>query len=217
MMLTIVLADDHKVVRKGLKALLCSEPDFDVIGEAEDGRQALELVENLQPDILVLDLMMPEINGLEVTRRLCSRERHTRVVILSMHNNEAYILEALRVGASSYILKESPPEELLKGIRLAVAGKRYLGHPICADTIESYSNYLNSCTGELDRLTDREKEILKLAAHGLSNQEIAAELGISPRTVATHRANLMHKLNLRSQSQMLQFAVRQGLIAAGEG
>jgi len=192
-MLNIILADDHKIVRKGLKALLSAEPDFKIVGEAENGQEALDLVEKIKPDILVLDLLMPLLNGLEVTRAICRKPGITSIVILSMHNSEAYIIEALRLGAKAYILKESPPEELIAGIRQAAAGHLYLGAPLNQKSLFEYSELYSP--GPVERLTRREEEIRLMAQQGLSNREIAEKLGISVRTVETHRNNLTHKVN----------------------
>jgi two-component system, NarL family, response regulator NreC len=212
-MLDIVLADDHKVVRKGLSALLSSESDFRIVGEAEDGLQALALVEKLQPDILVLDLVMPGLSGLEVTRSICCKPSHTRIVILSMHSNEAYVVEALRLGAQAYILKEAPPEELIKGIRQVAAGHRFLGAPLSCQRIDDYMLTFNLSPDSFNgNLTEREEEILKIASQGLTNQEIAARLGISIRTVETHRNNMMHKLHLHTQVEMTNAAIQRGFI-----
>jgi two-component system, NarL family, response regulator NreC len=198
-MLKIVLADDHKIVRKGLKALLSSEPDFRIVGEAENGLEALEQVEKLKPDVLVLDLLMPGMNGLEVTRTLCRQPCFTKIVILSMHSSEAYVMEALRLGARAYILKESPPEELITGIRQAAAGHLYLCSPLTGKAANAYA-FLDDITtaGNCERLTRREEEIWQMAERGISNKDIAEKLGISIRTVETHRNNLSHKQNLRS-------------------
>ncbi len=193
-MIKIVLADDHQVVRKGFKALLSVEPDFKIVGEAGDGFETVKLVEQLQPDILVLDLMMG-------------------IVILSMHSNEAYVLEALRSGARSYILKESPPEELIKAINEVYNGRRYLSAPLTERAIEAYTQKTEVKTVDpYDQLTTREREILQLAAQGHTNNEIAAHLYISPRTVETHRTNLMHKLGLHNHAQLIQYAFQRGLI-----
>lgn len=213
-MLTIILADDHKVVRKGLRVLLSCEPDFQIIGEAENGKDALNLAESLKPDVIVLDLMMPEINGLEVARLVCQKPQHPAIVILSMHSNEAYVVEALRLGAQAYILKEASPEDLVFGIREAFAGRRYVSQPLSSKTLEKYTLDLNYAkTDAANSLTKREEEILIMAARGLSNREISEKLDISQRTVETHRNNLMHKLNLHSQSQMTNLAIQRGLIS----
>jgi DNA-binding NarL/FixJ family response regulator len=212
-MIKIVLADDHQVVRKGFKALLAAEADLSVVGEAGDGLETINLVERLQPEILVLDLMMSGINGLEVTRQLSKKSPKTGIVILSMHSNEGYVLEALRSGAKAYILKESPPEELIKAIREVFYGRRYLSSPLSERAIEAYTQKAEVKTAEpYDQLTTREREILQLAAQGCTNTEIASRLFISSRTVETHRTNLMRKLSLHNHIQLIQFAIQHGII-----
>ena len=212
-MIKIVLADDHQVVRKGLRALLGAEPDFNVVGEAGDGLESLRLVEELQPDILVLDLMMSGINGLEVTRQLNKKNSRTGIVILSMHNNEAYVLEALRSGAKAYILKESSPEELVHAIKEVSSGRRYLSSPLTERAIEAYTQRTEvKPIDPYDQLTTREREILQLTAQGITNVDIASRLYISPRTVETHRTNLMRKLSLHNHTQLIQFAIQHGII-----
>jgi DNA-binding NarL/FixJ family response regulator len=212
-MIKIVLADDHQVVRKGFKALLSAEADFSVVGEAGDGLEALNLIEQLQPEILVLDLMMPGINGLEVTRQASKKNLKTSIVILSMHSNEAYVLEALRSGAKAFILKESPPEELIKAIKEVSCGRRYLSSPLSERAIEAYTRRAEVKAPEpYDQLTTREREILQLAAQGCTNTEIAKRLFISSRTVETHRTNLMRKLSLHNHIQLIQFAIQHGII-----
>jgi DNA-binding NarL/FixJ family response regulator len=214
-MFNIILADDHKLVRKGLKALLCTEPDFRVVAEAENGQEALELVDKLKPEILILDLMMPVLSGLEVTRALCRKPCSTRIIILSMHSNEAYVIEALRLGAYGYILKESSPEELFKGIRQVGGGRRFLGAPLTLKTVDEFAPVLEMSLSN-ESLTKREEEILQMASRGLSNQEIADKLGISSRTVETHRNNLMHKLNLHSQIELTNMAIQLGLLSLSD-
>jgi two-component system response regulator NreC len=215
-LINILLADDHEVVRKGLKALLSAEPDFNILGEAGDGIDTLELVSKLQPDVLVLDLMMPGMNGLEVTRRLSKKNPEVGIIILSMHSNEAYVLEALRSGAKAYVLKESPPEELILGIREVVAGHQYLSSPLSEKSIDSYTQKAEILNNEpFSSLTAREREILLLIAQGRSNSEIADELSISARTVETHRTNLMHELGLHNHAQLMQFAIRKGIMTPG--
>jgi two-component system response regulator NreC len=212
-MTTIVLADDHHVVRQGLRSLLEAEPDFSVVGEAGDGLEAAQLVERLQPDVLVLDLMMPGLNGLEVTRQVSQRSSRTHVVILSMHPNEAYVLEALRAGATAYVLKESTSAELVRAVREAVAGRRYLSPPLSERAIEAYMQKAKSAALDpYETLTAREREVLHLAAEGHANAEIADRLFISRRTVETHRANLMRKLGLRSQTDLIRYALQRGIL-----
>jgi len=211
--INIVLADDQQVVRKGLKALRSAEADLSVVGEAGDGLETVQLVERLKPDILVLDLMMSGINGLEVTRQLNKKGVKTGIVILSMHNNEAYVLEALRSGAKAYILKDSPPDELTRAIREVSSGRRYLSSPLTERAIAAYTQKAEvKLIDPYEQLTTREREILQLAAQGCTNSEIASRLYISPRTVETHRTNLMRKLGLHNHTQLIQFAIQHGII-----
>jgi two-component system, NarL family, response regulator NreC len=210
---TIVLADDHQVVRQGLKALLEAEPDFRVVGEAGDGLQAIRRVELLSPRILVLDLMMPGLNGIDVVREIKKCSPHTQVVILSMYANEAYVLEALNNGASGYVVKDSSSADLVRAVREAAAGRRYLSPPLSDRAIEVYQEKARAAT--LDRyetLTAREREVLHLAAEGHTSAEAAARLGISARTAETHRSNLMHKLDLHTQADLIRYALRRGII-----
>ncbi len=212
-MSTIVLADDHHLVREGLRVLLETEPDFEVIGEAADGLSAVQMVERLQPDVVIADLMMPDLNGLEVARHVSQYSADTRIVILSMHANEAYVLEALRNGVSAYVLKDSRGNDLVFAVREVLDGRRYLSPPLSERAIESYVE--KSQTAELDpyeTLTTREREILHLAAQGHSATEMASRLFLSPRTVETHRANLMRKLDLHTQTDLIRYALRRGII-----
>jgi DNA-binding NarL/FixJ family response regulator len=212
-MTTIVLADDHHIVRQGLRALLEVEPGFNVVAEAGDGLEALQLVEQLGPNVLVLDLMMPGLNGLEVTRQLTKHSPKTGIVILSMYANEAYVLEALANGASAYVLKDSDSADLVHAVREVAAGRRYLSPPLSDRAIEVYQAKAKAAT--LDRyetLTTREREVLQLVAEGHTNTDIASLLGISARTVETHRSNLMHKLVLHTQADVIRYALRRGII-----
>lgn len=211
--ITIVLADDHHVVRQGLRALLEAEPEFSVIGEAADGLAATDLVNRLKPNVLVVDIMMPGLNGLEVARRVGAHSPQTRVIILSMYANEAYVLEALRKGAAAYVLKDSTATELVHAVREVNAGRRYLSPPLSDRAIETYAQKAQAAPLDpYETLTTREREVLHLAAEGRTNAEIAARLFISPRTVETHRANLMRKLGLRTQSDLIRYALRRGLL-----
>jgi two-component system, NarL family, response regulator NreC len=212
-MINIILADDHQIVRKGLQAILKSEPDFEVIGEARDGLEAVQTVIKLQPDILVLDLMMDGINGLEVTRQLHKKCIKTGIVILSMHSNEAYVLEALRSGAKAYILKDNTTDDLVRAIREVAAGRRYLSAPLSERAIEAFTQQIETSSNDpYDNLTTREREIFQLVAQGWSNADIAERLYISARTVETHRANLMRKLGFHTHTELLQFAMLRGII-----
>jgi two-component system response regulator NreC len=212
-MTTIVLADDHHVVRQGLRALLEGQPDFQLLGEAGDGLEAIQLTERLKPDVLIIDLMMPSLNGLEATRQISQRSPHTRVVILSMHANEAYVLEALRNGAAGYVLKDSSAADLVRAVREVVAGRRYLSSPLSERAIAAYIQKASDVALDpYEMLTNREREVLHLAAEGYTNAEIADQLSISPRTAETHRANLMHKLGLRTHTDLIRYALRRGIL-----
>jgi DNA-binding NarL/FixJ family response regulator len=211
-MITIVLADDHGVVRQALRSLLASQPDFSILAEAGNGHEALAAIERHHPNVAVLDLMMPGLGGLEVTRRVSA---HTRVVILSMHDSEAYVVEALRNGALGYVLKDSTADDLLQAVRAAAEGRRFLSAPLSERMIDRYLTKIQS--GPLDpyeTLTAREREVLQLAAEGLSTVEVSARLSISPRTAEIHRANVMHKLDLHSQTDLIRYAIKKGIIPA---
>lgn len=213
-MTSIVLADDHPVVRQGLRALLEAETDFRLIGEAGDGLEAVQLAERLCPNVLVLDLMMPGLNGLEVARRVSQRTPQTRIVILSMYASEAYVLEAMKNGAAGYVLKDSTAADLVKAIREVAAGRRYLSSPLSERAIEVYIESAKATTLDLyDTLTTREREVFQMVVEGRTNAEIAARLIISPRTVETHRANLTRKLGLRTQTELIRYALRRGILS----
>jgi two-component system response regulator NreC len=217
MTISIILADDHPVVRRGMRTLLEAESDFSVIGETGDGLESVRLVEKLQPDVLILDLMMPGLSGLEALRIIRKRSPRTRVVVLSMHENKAFVAEALKNGATGYVLKGSDEENLVQAVQEAAAGRRFLSPPVTERAIDAYIEQAR--TAQLDpheTLTAREREVLQLAAEGKTGAEIAARLHISPRTVENHRANLMRKLGLKNQSELVRYAVRRGLIPLEE-
>jgi len=214
MAVTVLLADDHPIVRQGLRHLLEMQPDFKVVGEASDGLEASQMAEHYHPDVLVVDMMMPGLNGLEVTRQVRQRSPATRIIVLSMHNNDAYVLQALKKGASGYVLKDSGPAEVVQAVKQVMLGQRYLSASLAENLIE----LLLKQTGNLpkdpyDELTNREREVFQLTAEGWNNNEIAARLCISPRTVEVHRANLMDKLKLHSQMDVLRYAIRRGLVS----
>jgi two-component system, NarL family, response regulator NreC len=211
---SIVVADDHPVVRQGLRALFTAEADFVVVGEEGDGLRTVELVERLKPNVLMLDLMLPRLNGLEVTRRVSKSAPATRVLILSMHASEAYVIEAMRNGAVGYALKDVGPAELVKGVRDVAAGRRYLSPPLSEWAIEAY---LEKAAGApfdpYATLTAREREVLQLAGEGFTSSQIGDRLGISGRTAETHRSNLMRKLDLHNQVDVVRYARARGLVA----
>jgi len=211
---TIVLADDHNVVRQGLRALLEGEPDLSIVGEASNGLEAVELAERLRPNVLVVDVMMPGLNGLEVTREVTQRSPQTRVIVLSMHANEAYVLAALKNGAVGYVLKDSCADELVQAVRQARTDRYYLSSPLSERAIASYVQRAKKASLDpYDTLTTREREVLQLAAEGYTSAEIASRLFISARTVETHRANLMHKLGLTNQIDLVRYALRRGILS----
>lgn len=206
----IVLADDHALVRQGLRLLLEREPRYCVVGEAADGPGALELCERLKPDILIADLVMPGLGGLDVTREVVRRFAGTRVVVLTMQSDEVFVLRALRNGASGFVLKESTVDHLGHAIEEALAGRRYLSPPLSERAVEAYLSRTAGADA-YDALTRREREVLHLAAEGLGNPEIGRRLGISPRTAETHRAHVMEKLGLRTKPELIAWAVKRGL------
>jgi len=212
--LSVFIADDHVVVRRGLRALLESEADIEVVGEAAEGRGALAEVERLQPDVLVLDLMMPGIGGLEVLKALAGRHVPTRVVVLSMHANEAYVAEALRNGALAYVLKEASATDVLAAVRQVASGQRFLSPPLNEASIEAQLQHppTSGSTPPDQVLTARERQVLVLAAQGRTNQQIAEELQISRRTAESHRANLLRKLGLKGQQELIRYALRLGIL-----
>lgn len=212
-MTTIVLADDHHVVRQGLRALLEAESNFRVVGEASDGIEAIRVVDNTKPDVLVVDLMMGGMNGLEVARQVSKLSPNTNIVILSMYGNEGYVLEALQAGAKAYVLKEASSEELVRAVREAAAGHHYLSSYLSERAIETYIQKAKySAQDPYDSLTTREREVLHLVAQGRTSIEIAGQLFISRRTVEIHRANMMRKLNLRTKTDLICYALRRGIL-----
>jgi two-component system, NarL family, response regulator NreC len=212
--LRVLLADDHGIVRRGLRSLLEIEPDLTVVGEAADGLEALRLCEELLPDILIVDVGMPKLNGIDVAARVQKLERPPRTVILSMHSDESYIIRALAAGARAYLLKDATDEDLLPAIRAVAAGKPFFSPAVTAVLVEDYLRQLQArgLTDSYHLLTDREKQVLQLLAEGRSNKEVATLLELSLSTVETHRANLMQKLNLHNTAEIVLYAVRKGII-----
>jgi DNA-binding NarL/FixJ family response regulator len=210
----VLLADDHGIVRRGLKTLLETEPGVAVVAEAADGLEALRLCDEHQPDLLILDIGMPKLNGLEVAARAQKIDRPPRVIILSMHADESYIIRALAAGARAYLLKDATDEDLLPAVRSVAAGKPFFSPAVTAVLVEDYVRRMQSLgvTDSYHLLTDREKEVLQLLAEGRSNKEVATLLDLGLSTVETHRANLMQKLNLHNTAEIVLYAVRKGII-----
>lgn len=205
----ILLADDHAVVRQGFKMILGAQPDMEIVGEAGNGREATELAEELKPDLVVMDVAMPELNGIEATRRLAASLPHTRVIALSMHKDSVYVREILRAGARGYLLKDSPAGDLVAAVRAVASGQSYLSPAVSNAVLDDYRRHV---TNPIDLLTTREREVLQMIAEGKTNKEIATVLNLSVYTVDAHRGRIMEKLNLHSINELVRFAVRNGLI-----
>ena len=210
----VLLADDHGIVRRGLRSLLETRPGLDVVGEAADGLEALRLCAELKPDLLILDIAMPKMNGIEVASRAQKLDAAPRVIVLSMHTDEAYIIRALAAGARGYLLKDATDEDLLPAIASVMAGRPYFSPAVTAVLMEDYVRQLQArgLTDTYHLLTAREREVLQLLAEGRSNKDVAAVLDLGLSTVETHRANLMQKLNLHNTAEIVLYAVRKGII-----
>jgi len=215
--ITIVLADDHQVVRQGLRALLEHEPDFGVVGETGNGLEAIGLVEQLRPRILVVDFGMPGLDGVSVTQQVHRRCPETKVVMLSMHHNEAYVHAAFSKGAHAYVLKDSSADDLIQAIRAALAGRRWLSPPLSETGLRAYAEKTKGGALNLyEILTERERQVLHLIAEGEKNTEIARRLGISPRTIEKHRATLMSKLKARDVPALVRVAIQHSMPPGGD-
>ena len=209
----IVLADDQNVVREAIKCLLGLEADFEVVGDTADGLSVVPLVERLQPEILIVDVAMPGLYGIEVTRQVRERSPKTGVIVLSRYVNEWYVTEALRNGASGYVVKQAQPQELTRAIRTVAQGRRYLSSPLSPEDVQSWLLQAERLTGDsYESLTSREREVLQLVAEGYSSTRIARRLSISVRTAEAHRANLMRKLRLKNYSALIKYALARGVL-----
>ena len=204
-----MLADDHSVVRQGFGLILSSQPDFEVVGEAANGREAVDRCAELQPDVVVMDVSMPELNGIEATRRLAEVAPRTRVLALSMHKDSVYVREILRAGARGYLLKDSVDSDLISAVRSVAKGDGYLS-PAVSDAV--LTDYRKHVSDPIDLLTSREREVLQMIAEGKTNKDIANTLNLSVYTVEAHRGRIMEKLNLHSAGELVRFAIRAGLI-----
>jgi RNA polymerase sigma factor (sigma-70 family) len=211
----ILLADDHTVVRDGLRALVEKQPDMSVIGEAADGRDTIRIAEEQSPDVIIMDIAMPNMNGIEATRRIIASKPQTAVLILSMHQDESYVLRSLKAGARGYLLKDSVRSDVIEAIRAVVQGRSFLTRKVSRILQEDYVREMErrGLEDSYDLLTDREREILQLVAEGRTNKEVAAMLNISLTTVETHRTHILQKLNLHSIPELILYAVRKGIIA----
>lgn len=209
------MADDHVVMRSGLRALLERQPNLEVVGESENGRSTVELVASLQPDVVVMDIGMPILNGIEATKTIVTEQPATAVIILSMHADESYVMRALKAGARGYLLKDSAPADLLTAIQAVSQHKSFFSPKVSRILAEDYVRVLKQKGGvdSYDLLTDREREILQLLAEGKANKEVATSLNISPYTVETHRKHILEKLNLHTPAELILYAVRKGIIS----
>lgn len=211
----ILLADDHTIVRKGLRLLLDSRPGFQVVAEAADGREAVALAEEHRPDVVVMDVAMPILNGIEAARQISSKNPQIKVVFLSMHSDEGYVLKALKAGARAYLLKDSAEHDLMSAVKAVTEGKAFFSPAISKLLVEDYVRQMQdkSVEDSYDLLTTREREVLQLLAEGKSNKEAATILDLSLYTVETHRGNIFQKLNLHSSAELILYAIRKGVIS----
>lgn len=209
----ILIADDHALVRSGIRMVLETFQGMQVVGEALDGRMALGLIESLQPDIALLDIAMPGLNGIEAASRIGRDHPGTRVVILSMHSGEAYVMQSFRAGAKGYLLKDATPTELDLALRTVARGETYLSPRVSGVLVEKFLRSGDGASGPLDSLTSRQREILQLIAEGCSTKQIAAQLEVSVKTVESHRSTLMERLGINDLAGLVRFAVRVGLVS----
>ncbi len=211
----VLLADDHKLMRAGLRLVIDQQPDLSVVGEADDGRQAVELSNTLKPDVVVMDIGMPNLNGIEAARKITETRPDTRVVMLSMHSDEGYVLRALKAGARAYLLKDSATSDLVHAIHAVVEGKSFFSPAVSKVLLEDYMRKLRRSGAEdsYDLLSPREREVLQLVAEGKSNKEVASLLNLSVYTVETHRGKIMQKLKLKGVPELILYAVRKGIIS----
>ena len=208
----ILLADDHKITRQGLRSLLENQPDMEVIAEADQGRTAVSLAAELRPNVVIMDVTMPDLNGIEATKQILAHSPNIKIIALSMHSDTLFISEMLKSGASGYLLKDCAFDELADAIRSVVAGKMYLSPSISGIVVDDYLHRLSKVEApDSNTLTDREREVLQLIAEGKSTKQTALKLHVSIKTIETHRRQIMHKLNIFSVAELTKYAVRKGL------
>jgi two-component system, NarL family, response regulator NreC len=210
----ILLVDDHAVLRAGLRALLNTEPDMEVVGEAANGREAVEQAERLRPDVIVMDLSMPGMGGLDATRQINEKGLQTRVLVLTVHAEQQYLLPVLQAGGAGYVLKQAADTELIQAIRTVHRGEAFLYPNAASMLLQDYRRRVSANEDQFDGLSEREREVLKFTAEGFSSQEIADRLIISAKTVDTYRQRIMDKLNIHHRSELIRYALRKGLLTA---
>lgn len=213
-MTSVVVVDDHQIVREGIVKLLEDKPEFEVVGQARDGEEAVDLVAETQPDVVIMDIRLPRLSGIDATRRILKRGSGTKVLMLSAHDGRNYIEQALRAGAAGYLVKDSSFEELVGAIAAVNAGASYLSPAVARQVVDVIARPGENSTSEAAMLTDREREVLQLIAEGMSSKEIGPVLGVSLKTVDSHRSNLMDKLDIHKVSGLVRFAIRMGLVEA---
>lgn len=212
MTIRVLLADDHRIIREGIRTLLSREENLDVVGEANDGREVIRLNEELQPDVLIMDITMPNLNGIDATRQIIGKHPETRIIALSMHSDQRFVVEMLQAGASAYLLKDCVYDELVQAISLVCEGKTYLSPEIASILVEDYRTQAQkNPTSKAMSLTPREREVLQLFAEGHSTREIAEKLFLSVKTIEAHRSQIMKKLNTNSVAELTKYAIREGL------
>jgi DNA-binding NarL/FixJ family response regulator len=211
----VIVADDHTIIRSGLKALLDREPDIEVVAEAADGRQAVQKAQELLPEVVLLDIAMPNLNGIEAARQIAAKHERMGIIILSMHSDESYVLKALKAGARGYLLKDSSESDVMNAVRAVNAGKAYFSPEISRMMADDYLRQMQQRGVEdsYELLTSREREILQMLAEGKSNKDVANLLNLSLHTVETHRSNILQKLNLHSVPELILYAVRKGIVS----
>jgi two-component system response regulator NreC len=210
----ILVADDHAVLRAGLRALLNAEPDMEVVGEAANGREAVERAEELRPDVIVMDLSMPVMGGIEATKQIREKGLHARVLVLTVHAEQQYLLPVLQAGGAGYVLKQAADTELIQAIRTVHRGEAFLYPTAASMLLDDYRRRVSATEDQFDGLSEREREVLKFTAEGFSSQEIADRLVISAKTVDTYRQRIMDKLNIHHRSELIRYALRKGLLTA---
>lgn len=211
MSIPILLADDHKIMRDGLRSLLSKEQGLEVVGEAENGRIAVKMARKLSPKLVIMDITMPELNGMDATRQILSECPEARIIALSMHSDRRFVVEMFKAGVSGYLLKDCAFDELSQAIKAVMANQKYVSPAIAGMVIEDYVDHMTSDRAAVNELSNREREVLQLIAEGMTTKQIASDLNVSSKTIETHRRNIMKKLNIHSIAELTKVAIQEGL------